>query len=295
MDNKRPDGAGTPPASGEGKPPANGTSIASSKDAEHVDRIYQVYAEQRKILLDAEQAQGASFDKWILTLSGGAIAISLTLVKDLIGTRQPCHPWLLGVSWMAMGVAVASELVSIYGSQRSHERYKDLLDETFIQDPDNFLDEVRKKQDRERWPRAIGALNISSVIAFVIGLITLCTFAALNLSSPPNSTSKENKSNDASHRQQEGSDATKSGSSNTPVTQTQTALTPQTKSATVEPRKGEGHVSKPDPKPASTQPTSQTTRPPTTIQSDTRPMDVGAGSIPPKAPAPPKPIINKDK
>ena len=44
-------------------------------------RTYQQYFDERKMLSDAERAAGEGFDKTLLTLSAGAIALSVTFVR----------------------------------------------------------------------------------------------------------------------------------------------------------------------------------------------------------------------
>ena len=48
------------------------------------DRVYDGYQDQRNRLLDGEQELGRSFDKYLLTLGGGALGLSLTFPDDLV-------------------------------------------------------------------------------------------------------------------------------------------------------------------------------------------------------------------
>jgi hypothetical protein len=61
-------------------------------------RTYQQYFDQRKLLADGERAAAEGFDKTLLTLSAGAIALSVTFVEK-VGSAGMFKP-LLYVSWM---------------------------------------------------------------------------------------------------------------------------------------------------------------------------------------------------
>ena len=256
---------------------------------------YRVYIEQRKIYLDAEQTQAASYDKWILTLSGGAIAVSLTFVKDIIGPKPPDCSWLLWVGWSALTAALGMGLISIYGSQRAHEQYKDLLDDAYNEHGGDFLEPLRRKQGEKVWPKAIVLLNLGSVFSFVIGLLMLCFFTGINVS---NREVKNDSVNPSVGNVQEDPRGTRGkpsqGSSQDPGPKGD--FRPQDGITATAKEKGESKVNQSDPKPASSQPITQPTTAPITIRTDLKTIDIGAGSVPPKAPAPmPKPPIGKDK
>jgi hypothetical protein len=46
-------------------------------------RTYQQYLDERKLLIEGERAAGEGFDKTLLTLCAGAIALSVTFVEKV--------------------------------------------------------------------------------------------------------------------------------------------------------------------------------------------------------------------
>jgi hypothetical protein len=60
-------------------------------------RTYQQYLDERKLLIEGERAAGEGFDKTLLTLCAGAIALSVTFVEK-VGSAGKFKP-LLYVSW----------------------------------------------------------------------------------------------------------------------------------------------------------------------------------------------------
>ncbi len=47
------------------------------------DLRYEVYLDERKLLVDAKREGAQSFDKAILTLAAGAFGLSLTFIKEV--------------------------------------------------------------------------------------------------------------------------------------------------------------------------------------------------------------------
>jgi len=50
---------------------------------------YQTYLEERKILIDSERETAQQFDKAILTLAAGALALSITFINQIAPEPKP--------------------------------------------------------------------------------------------------------------------------------------------------------------------------------------------------------------
>jgi hypothetical protein len=68
----------------------------------------------REHLVQALQKAHEDFDKTVLTLSGGALVVSITFVKDIVGPGSVIHKGLLMLSWFCWGISVTSVLISYY-------------------------------------------------------------------------------------------------------------------------------------------------------------------------------------
>jgi hypothetical protein len=53
----------------------------------------------RQSLIDTQIKLSESYDKLLITLSGGALALSITFLKDVIGSKEISCPSLLLISW----------------------------------------------------------------------------------------------------------------------------------------------------------------------------------------------------
>src|ERR1041384_3332720 len=78
--------------------------------------------EYRNHLVEARQKAFEDFDKTVLALSGGALGISITFVKDLLGPGTLSCKGCLLTSWICWGVSVLTILVSYYASQLTLNR-----------------------------------------------------------------------------------------------------------------------------------------------------------------------------
>jgi hypothetical protein len=128
------------------------------------------YLQERRLAIDAEREVSTSFDKAMLTLSAGALALSITFVHQV--GPAPRLMWLLLLSWLGFSLTLLATLVSFLLSQASLRRYRAILDNRY-----------EKKVDDERNAPAIWtkALNIASIALFTTGAALLVAFCFLNL------------------------------------------------------------------------------------------------------------------
>ena len=69
--------------------------------------------------VEASQKAQDSYDRAILSLSGGALAVSLVFLKDVIGTRELISRDLLLSSWILWVLSILGVLASHFFSQRA--------------------------------------------------------------------------------------------------------------------------------------------------------------------------------
>ena len=149
------------------------------------DGFYQAYKEHRASLFDSENDAGRRYDKWVLTLSGGALALSMAFAREIaIPAGAHSTGWLLA-AWIALGLAIAFDLVSIYESQKAAEDSRGVLDKTleaaYSAGEAGFWARVSEAEEPLRRPRWIDRLNLVSLIAFLGGISSLAMFAYLNV------------------------------------------------------------------------------------------------------------------
>ena len=127
----------------------------------------------RNHLILAEQKAQQDYDKAVLTLSGGAIAVSFAFVKDMLAgtTLKASHmPGFLTASWLCWGLSVTCVLLSFFLSQRSLRSAIKQVDEKLIY----------MGKPGGAYSAATSVLNVLGGLLFIIGLICLGTFVTWN-------------------------------------------------------------------------------------------------------------------
>jgi hypothetical protein len=162
-------------------PQPNATTNSKGEEPTIPVDQYEIYRDERKTLYAAEEAYAERFDKWIVTLAGGALAVSMAFVKDLVQPHLPVDPILLFVAWIAFGVAILLSLLCTLLCQRAREKFRDALDAAFREprrDPLRHAAELQAK----RWePTCIMWLNRFNVVVFVVAVVVLGLFIYRNL------------------------------------------------------------------------------------------------------------------
>ena len=97
--------------------------------------------ELRTLLSTLERDSQNSYDKAILTLSGGALGVTISFVKNVIG-NTPKDTGFMFASWICWGLSLACILFSFFASNLALRRAVIQLDNETIEDeqPGGALD-----------------------------------------------------------------------------------------------------------------------------------------------------------
>ena len=132
----------------------------------------EAYNAERSVLIDAEREAARGFDKAMITLSAGALALSITFVKNI--APNPANEWLLFVAWAGFTSSLFFILASFLCSQAGMRRQREIIDADFNRD-------CKAREQKNCWQKAVIGLNTLSMISFVVGVILLALFAGSNL------------------------------------------------------------------------------------------------------------------
>lgn len=124
--------------------------------------------EERRRLIASHQDASDAFDRALMTLSAGSLALSIAFVKDI--APDPVAVWPLKLSWILMGLALLFIVTSFAMSVQVH---KQLID---------GIDAKRSYDDEPWWVRSgVSWLNGLSGGGFVAGAALLILFAMKNV------------------------------------------------------------------------------------------------------------------
>lgn len=128
------------------------------------------YLEERKLLIDWEHSATTGFDKAMLTLSSGALVLSLTYLKELGGPSA--WGWALRACWVLFGFSVLSTSWSFLSSQCALRRERDIRDSQ-----DATTENAGAQRPQNHCACLTGWLNLLSLIAFTLGVVSLAIYA----------------------------------------------------------------------------------------------------------------------
>jgi len=125
----------------------------------------------RSDLIEAEKQAQEDYDKTILTLSSGALGISIAFIKNIVGEGPIVAPGFLYWAWICWGASMASILVSFYTSHLALRReIRNLSEGKTIEDtPGGIFDKIT------------AILNPLSGVLLIVGIILIALFVANNL------------------------------------------------------------------------------------------------------------------
>ena len=126
----------------------------------------------RDHLVKAEQKAQDDYDKSILSLSGGALAVSFAFVEKFLQPDRVGSRWLLLLAWMAWAASVAAVLASYFFSHRALRVAIDQCDQGGSPIP---------RKPGGRFAKATEVLNVMGGSLFIFGVALIAVFATLNL------------------------------------------------------------------------------------------------------------------
>lgn len=130
-----------------------------------------VMASYRQSLIEAEKQGQDSFDKTVLSLSGGALGISFVFIKDVIGPHAIIGPGLLLAAWICWALSTLAVLVSFYTSNRALRKAIEQCDNDTIrcEPPGGFFSKITRN------------LNMAGIIFLILGIALMSAFVYSNL------------------------------------------------------------------------------------------------------------------
>lgn len=127
--------------------------------------------EYRNIIINAEKETQDAYDKAVISLSGGALAVSFAFVKDIITPETICSKGLLIWAWISWGLSICAMLGSYFTSHLA-------LRKTLKQINNNklYCSHVGGTSDY-----ITSILNMLGGLLFLAGVILISVFVKLNL------------------------------------------------------------------------------------------------------------------
>jgi len=125
----------------------------------------------REGLIETQQKLNESYDKLLITLSGGSLALSITFLKDVIGLNDISHTYLLLIAWGLFVLSITSILGEILFGIKAYKKAIKQIDNDTI-----YEEKVGGKSSS-----LSSLLHYVAAISLVLGLIFISVFTFFNI------------------------------------------------------------------------------------------------------------------
>jgi hypothetical protein len=150
---------------------------------------YSAYMAERQNLSDLAFKTSERYDHWVITLAGGALAVSLTFLEKIAPHPLRITLIFLGISWFAFIAAVLAGFCAIHYSRKALYRAVEIADakyNAFVstsseQNPGGDVAPTLENQ----FKKTTECLNKTSLGCLIIGTLLMCIFAMINMTSVP--------------------------------------------------------------------------------------------------------------
>jgi hypothetical protein len=134
----------------------------------------RLYEEQALKYQDGAHAAFDAFDKAILTLSAGALGLSLVFIKDVVPLATAIRLGLLFWSWALFGASILLTIVSFILSHQAFEHQKKMAYKYYIEENEEAIHE-------RSWALATRYVTYFAGGSFAAGLVLTLVFAIQNV------------------------------------------------------------------------------------------------------------------
>ncbi|MBN4079518.1 hypothetical protein JYT26_02645 [Beggiatoa alba] len=143
----------------------------TESSAEEPEKLTDDMRQYREGLVETQRKLNESYDKLILTLSGGALALSITFLKDIIGSNEISYPLLLLIAWGLFVLSLTSILSEILFGINAHKKA--------IKQVDNGTIHNEKVGGKSSYWSSVA--HWAASISLVLGLLFISAFTFFNI------------------------------------------------------------------------------------------------------------------
>lgn len=141
---------------------------------------------RRNSLCDFAFKTSERYDQWVLTLSGGALAISLTFLEKIAPDPVPVTLVILGGSWLAYILAALTGFCAIYFSREALYTEVEIGDEAYTRFRETTTEQKPEGDPPAEWKnrhtKTLKKLSVASSSCLILGTFLMCAFALTNIS-----------------------------------------------------------------------------------------------------------------
>jgi hypothetical protein len=141
------------------------------------DRVERqhLYERAKDELVAAQRANAEQFDRAVLSLSAGFLALSVSFMKDVVPFSDMVHGWLLYLSWICFASVISLTLLGMLYGQRILKRLMSAAEQYYVHG------KAEAWHLSETLPRRIDQINVAVGVLFAAAVFVTVLFVILNL------------------------------------------------------------------------------------------------------------------
>lgn len=143
----------------------------------------RLHTSARGELLDRQFSNSEAYDKAILTLSSGFLALSLSFIKEILPAGSITWATLLYASWVLLALAIVSTVISFRVSNAAIERQLEQAQRYYGERDESAF-------TKSKLSRAVDWLNNVSGGLFTLGVVLTVIFVISNFSEEKSMSNK---------------------------------------------------------------------------------------------------------
>lgn len=143
--------------------------LTSEESDEFALEDEELYLEERSKLLKRRDELGDIFDKGRVALAGGAIALTVTISKDLVKSMLLWERVVLAGGWAVLAASLICAVLAVHRAGLAYDRQVDILDADRTASIDNWKKGVRDRTNAHA--KLLERLNRASLWLLAIGLV----------------------------------------------------------------------------------------------------------------------------
>ena len=134
-----------------------------------------LYARLEAALFERDLSNSETYDKSILMYATGALALSLSFIKDIVPLKDAIYLGFLEASWLFWICSIFSVLASFVLALKASELQRDLAYRYYHQNDEAAF------TTKNKWISYVKRTNIASGSVFVLGALSTMLFAWINI------------------------------------------------------------------------------------------------------------------
>ena len=159
-------------------------------DAEYRKARYEAYIKDKDSLRNDSLQVSDRYDKAILALAGGALALSITFLEKIAPHPAGWTFYILGTAWLCLIGSLLLEMFALATSQTVTNEQIELLNEDYRQFLLSLPEQTQlepppekpaSKDVIQRWKKRTRSFNTWSLWLLAGGIVLLCIFSVCNL------------------------------------------------------------------------------------------------------------------